>query len=447
MAHTEYPTQPVQTRGMPPGVPYIVVSEAAERFSFYGMNSILVVFMTSQMLKSGGVPAPMSEADAKAWYHVFQSATYIIPILGAILADAFLGKFRTIMMLSVVYCCGHLALAIDNSRVGLAIGLGLIALGAGGIKPCVSATVGDQFCESNQHLLPRVYSWFYFSINLGSAVSTLLIPKMMQWYGPHVAFGVPGILMMAATLVFWFGRRRFAHVPPAGRAFLREATSRESLKAIGNLLIIVPFVAMFWALWYQNFSSWVIQAGKMDLKWMGVDWLPEQIQTANAVLILVLLPVFSYLLYPAIERVWKLTPLRRIGIGLFLTAFTFLIPAWIETRLALGERPPIAWQLTAYVFLTACEILVSTTHLEFCYTQAPPSLKSLATATYLAAISLGNAITARVNFWIQDANGGSRLDGAAYFLFFAALMLATAIVYVGVAKFYRGKTYIQPASP
>src|SRR6185295_16565626 len=143
-----------------------------------------------------------------------------------------------------VYCFGHLALALDHTRIGLGIGLGLIALGAGGIKPCVSANVGDQFGASNQHLLTRVFSWFYFSVNLGSAFSSILIPELLDRVGPRIAFGVPGIAMFIATVVFWLGRRRFVHVPPAGiRNYAREFFQRENLKAVGNLLILVPFAA------------------------------------------------------------------------------------------------------------------------------------------------------------------------------------------------------------
>ena len=180
MAKTAYLTAPPKTTGMPPGVPYIVGNEAAERFSFYGMNSILVVFMTKYLTDAQGNLAVMSNKDAEGWYHVFVSAAYFLPLFGAILADAMFGKFRLILWLSIVYCFGHLALALDHTRLGLAIGLALIALGAGGIKPCVSANVGDQFGASNQHLLSRVFNWFYFSINIGSAFSTLLIPWLLE---------------------------------------------------------------------------------------------------------------------------------------------------------------------------------------------------------------------------------------------------------------------------
>jgi proton-dependent oligopeptide transporter, POT family len=444
MAKQQYLTAPIQTDRMPPGVPYIISSEAAERFSYYGMNSILVIFMTQYLLNAHGRPDFMTQDQADAWYHTFVSAVYFLPLLGAILADAVIGKFWTIMSLSVVYCFGHLALALDHRRLGLVIGLTLIALGAGGIKPCVSATVGDQFGKSNQHLLTRVFSWFYFSINVGSAFSTLLIPWLLATQGPSIAFGIPGVLMFIAAVIFWMGRRRFAHIPPAGLdKFAREIFNLRTLKILGHLLIPVPFAAMFWALWQQNFSSWVLQAEHMDRHLFGHEWLPAQIQTVNPIFILVMLPLFSYWIYPAIDRVFRLTPLRKIGLGLFTTVLAFLIVAWIQTRIDAGHTPSINWQILAFLVLTASEIMVSVTHLEFSYTQAPKKLKSLVMCTYLGAISLGNVFTALVNFAIQNPNGTSKLAGADYFYFFVKVMLVTAVAFLIVSPFYRGRTYTQ----
>ena len=191
MANLPYLTAPLKTDKMPPGIPYIVGNEAAERFSYYGMNSILVIFMTKHLMDAQGRPDYMSDKDAEGWYHTFVSCAYFLPLFGALLSDAILGKYRTVLILSIVYCFGHLALAIDHSRLGLAVGLGLIALGAGGIKPCVSANVGDQFGMANQHLLPRVFSWFYFSINLGSAFSTILIPELLERLIPYLGKRLP----------------------------------------------------------------------------------------------------------------------------------------------------------------------------------------------------------------------------------------------------------------
>jgi POT family proton-dependent oligopeptide transporter len=432
---------------MPSAIAYIVGNEAAERFSYYGMNSILVFFMTHYLVNGAGKPDLMTKEQANVWYHTFVTCLYFLPTLGAIVADAFLGKYRMILYLSIVYCFGHFVLAINDTRIGLAIGLGLIAIGAGGIKPCVSANVGDQFGPTNQHLLTQAFSWFYFSINAGSFISTLMIPWMLHRFGPHVAFGTPGIFMVLATIIFWSGRRKYVHIPPGGIHFVEEAVSPEGLKALGRLLILVPFVAMFWAIWQQNFSSWVEQAEKMDRHMFGRDWLPEQIQTVNPIMILLFLPLFSYVIYPAINRVFPLTPLRKISIGLFLTATAFLIPAWIETQFAQGLKPHIIWQILGYVILTAAEILVSVTHLEFSYTQAPRKLKSLVMAMYLAAVASGNLFTALVNAFIQNPDGSVKLSGAAYFLFFCKAMLATAIVFVFVAMWYKGKTYVQDEAP
>lgn len=125
---------------LPSGIAYIVANEAAERFSYYGMRAILVVFMTQYLTDSTGTLALMSEQEAQGYFHLFVSAVYVMPILGALVSDGLLGKYRTIILLSLVYCLGHFALSIDNTRMGLLLGQGLIALGAGGLNPVCRRT-------------------------------------------------------------------------------------------------------------------------------------------------------------------------------------------------------------------------------------------------------------------------------------------------------------------
>ena len=438
----KYRSAPLAQTGMPAGIPYIIGNEAAERFSFYGMRAILVVFMTQYLMSADGVLDVMGEDGAKGWYHLFVSAVYVTPLLGALLSDGLLGKYRTIILLSLVYCAGHFALALDDTRWGLAIGLGLIAVGAGGIKPCVSAHVGDQFGQTNQNLLSRAFAWFYFSINLGAFASSLATPWLLQHYGSSVAFGVPGVLMLIATLTFRAGRHRFAHIPPGGMHFVRETFSSIGLGALGRLCLIYIFVAMFWALFDQTGSSWVLQAQHMDRDLFGIEVLPAQIQAANPLLVMILIPVFSYQVYPAINRVYMLTPLRKIAMGLFLTALAFSIPMLAQFHIDQGGIPHIGWQLLAYVLLTSGEVMVSITCLEFSYTQAPKTMKSFIMAFFMLSISLGNLFTSGVNFFIQNPDGSSKLAGADYFLFFTALMLVTAVLFTFVVRYYRGTTYI-----
>jgi POT family proton-dependent oligopeptide transporter len=444
MARREQLTAPLPTKKMPSSIPYILTNEATERFAFYGMSAILVVFMTNYLMSRTGALAVMSGDSAKEWFHWFTAAVYFISILGAIISDVWLGKFKTIIRFSLVYCVGFLVLALDHTRLGLAGGLILIAIGAGVIKPCVSANVGDQFGPSNKHLIERVYSWFYFSINVGAGISQWLCPILLDKYGPLVGFGVPAVSMAIAVAAYWLGRRRLVDIPPAGKLDWAESLDREQGIALGKLCIIFVFVSMFFALFYQSQSAWVLQAQKMDLKWLSVKWLPAQMQAANSLLVVIMIPLFSYWIYPALNRVWTLTPLRKIGIGMFVTAGGFLVPIWIETQIQKGGQPSIGWQVLAYVFLTAAEILVSIPALEFAYTQAPKKMKSLIQSIYLLSISLGNVFSAVVNHVIKNPDGTSKLPGASYYWFFAIAMAATAVLFIPLARWYKQKReYIQ----
>lgn len=439
-----YRIAPLDIERMPPGIPFIVGNEAAERFSYYGMRAILVIFMTQYLLDRSGELSTMTDEGAKAYFHTFMSAAYLFPVLGAIISDGWLGKYRTIMSLSIVYCLGHLALALDETRLGLAVGLSLIALGSGGIKPCVSAHVGDQFGPRNQHLLERVFGWFYFSINFGSFFSTLLTPKLLEWYGPRVAFAVPGVLMLLATIVFWLGRRKYAHIPAGGLQAVREALSPEGRRALAGLALFYVFIAPFWALYDQTSSAWILQAGKMDLNVFGIRLNAGQTHSINPLLILLFIPLFSYVIYPAINRVFPLTPLRKVGIGFVLTALSFLVIAGIEHYIQLGYSPSIHWQFLAYVIITAAEVMVSITGLEYSYTQAPKGMKSIVMATFFLSVSLGNQITAVVNSLI-GGGGMFTLSGPAYYLFFSGLMMATTVLYVPFAMRYREARFVPEA--
>ena len=443
MTAPTYFTTPLKTAGMPPGIPYIIGNEAAERFNFYGMRAVLVVFMTQYLRDRSGALAPMTENQANQWYHWFVASNYFFPMLGAIISDAFLGKYRTIFWVSLVYCAGSVVLALDHTRLGLGLGLGLIALGAGGIKPCVSSHVGDQFGPDNQPLLSRAFGWFYFSVNFGSFFSILLIPWLLEHYGPGPAFGVPAVLMLCAAYVFWSGRYKFAHIPPGGKTFLRDTFNREGFAAIGRLAVLFAFVAIFWSLWDQSGGEWVLQAEKMNLHFLGFTWLASQIQAVNAIMILAFIPLFQYGIYPAINRVFKLTPLRKIGLGLIVTGFSFMVSAWIETQIAGGLKPSIGWQMPAYALLSAGEVMVSITALEFAYTQAPRHMKSIIMALYLLSVSAGNAFTALVHYFIANPDGTVKLKGAAYYNFYAALSIGCVALFVFVAKAYREKTYLQ----
>jgi len=200
---------------MPSQVPYIIGNEGCERFSFYGMRNILTAFLVSSVLLAY-VPEAQRAGAAKDVFHIFVIGVYFFPLLGGWLADRFFGKYATVLWMSLVYCLGHACLAIfDENRYGFYTGLFLIALGSGGIKPLVASFVGDQFDRTNKHLAKLVFDVFYWIINVGSFFASLLMPLFLKNYGPSVAFGIPGVLMLAATVIFWTGRDKYVRVPPS----------------------------------------------------------------------------------------------------------------------------------------------------------------------------------------------------------------------------------------
>ena len=471
---------------MPPGIPFIVGNELAERFSFYGMRSILLVYMTSYLCQPGGGLDLFSNKEAEAWVHLFVGSAYLFPIFGGFLSDALWGKYKTILYLSAIYCLGHCLLAcmelVGDTKVVLLLGLTFIAIGSGGIKPCVSAHVGDQFSARNGHLLSRVFGWFYLSINLGAFLSGLLTPFLLEarraegsvgesiypyfiWlvgeknagdliFGHHFAFGLPGLLMAIATMLFWMGRKKFTHIQPEGKAYLSQLVDRQTLYNLSKLWIIFSFVVLFWALFDQIGTLWQIQSRELDRTlpvWIpvfgGTELLPAQISAVfNPLFILLLVPVFTNYLYPCLNKVTDLTPLKKMGIGMWLMVFAFALASIIQECLEAGLVVHVYWQIIACLILTASEVMVSITCLEFAYTQAPKSMKSLVMALFLLTVSLGNYLTSGVKFFLSDDTGESLLTVTEEFWFWTSLMAAGATIYIFVSRYYKLKIHLQDAS-
>ena len=445
----------------PSQIKYIVGNEACERYSYYGMRSILTVFMIQVLL--------VQEAEATSTYHLFAGACYLFPLLGAFISDRIWGKYKTILYLSLVYCAGHAVLSIWETKEGLYAGLALIALGSGGIKPCVSAHVGDQFKANQTHLLKKVYELFYFMINFGSFFSTLITPWTLKAYGPSIAFGIPGVLMFFATIVFWMGRNEFVHVPPTksdghglfpvlgsafkhsksrkpGMSFLDGAIkdhSQEQIDAVRAVLDIAKLfaaISVFWALFDQHGSSWVIQAMNMDLNFMGIQFEASQISAWNPIMVMGLIPLFSIVFYPTLDKLgFKTTPIRRMTWGMFVGAASFAMIGALQIWMDSSEvKINVMWQFFPYLVITMAEVMISITGLEFAYTQAPRAMKSSVMSIWLLTVFFGNLITAyvsKVNFFPVASSG--------YFMFFAVLMAVFSGIFWFMGTRYKVKNYME----
>lgn len=535
----------------PSGIPYIIGNEGCERFSYYGMNAILYIYVVSLYTAS-----QIEHAQAADWatetVHWFKTGVYAFPMIGAIIADRLLGKYQTIFWVSLVYCLGHVVLSFsEGSILGLYAGLFLIAVGSGGIKPCVSAHVGDQFGKSNWYLISKVYQAFYFIINFGSFFAVLGIPLLQKWFGWRVAFLVPGILMFIATWVFWLGRKHFVHVPPRpggqvgfldtlssiflfmtvgslfitkdypswvmgsisvvcffagiwlfqirqkqmpddgflavclfsaqtwlkqllyGRLFafamvsagrsaggargnpldykmeIQKRFSEEAIegtRAVWRIISVFFMVSVFWALFDQHSSSWIYQAEMMNLTlalpWVGhIELLPSQIPSLNPVMVMVLIPILSYGVYPWLQKKgFNPSPLKRMTVGMLIASLSFvsvaLLQHWVDKAKLSGESISVLWQIGPYLLITLAEVLVSITGLEFAYSQAPKRMKSTIMGFWLLTVSIGNALVALLAHF-------SDLPLAQFFWIFAGLMACAGVIFGIRASFYQVRDYPQ----
>ena len=462
----------------PKGLPFIVANEAAERFSFYGMSSILPTFLVAQFFNPHNIQSLQASAEASAneKTHFFVTLAFFLPILGGVAADWFFGKYKVILYISLVYCLGHLVLSVfDQDLNYFIVGLVLIAIGAGGIKANVSSNLGDQFTFKNQSLLPKAFGWFYFSVQVGSVFSTLCIPLVYHHYGPKWAFGIPGILMALATIIFFSGRNTYTKLPPQGikkdnfftvhaylirilfsgkkpgetwrtlalRRFSEETI--EGVEALWRVLSVLVFVPIFWAMWYQSLSEWVIQATKLNLSTgiPGIQVLPEQVQTLNPVFLLTGIPFLTYIVYPNLEKIGiRVTPLRKIGAGLLSVGLSFVVIALVQQKVDLGEHPSVYWQALAYFLVSLSEILISVTCLEYAYTQSPPSMKSTMTAIWWLTLSAGNLFTGLVNKSIVEKGIFSSFTGAKFYWLFVSILSGFFIIFVLVSNNIKEKSYL-----
>lgn len=353
----------------PKSVFFIVTNEFCERFCFYGMRTVLALYL-SDMLK-------YSESTAVVIYHVFIFFVYFSPVLGAILSDSWLGKYRTIFYVSIIYAIGQLLLSASAAPTfGLParelsiVALLLIALGTGGIKPCVSAFGGDQFILPQQERqLALFFSLFYFSINTGSLISTLLTPVIRdtECFGDEcfsLAFLIPAILMIVSIVIFVSGKRMYKIVQPTGNLIVSvskcichaisnkiskkrkcdhwldhaddtyEKKLIEDIKSALRVLKLFIPLPIFWALYDQQGSQWTFQATRMDGQIGSFVLLPDQLQAVNPLLIIIFIPIFETCIYPIFDKLHIInTPLKKIVVGGFLASVAFIAAGLVELEL------------------------------------------------------------------------------------------------------------------
>ena len=374
--------------------------------------------------------------------------------------------------MSLFYCAGHGVLACSDFAGGvhgklicLWAGLALIAFGSGGIKPCVSAFMGEQFRPDQSHLMQKAYGAFYVAINFGSFFSFLVVPWVKDHHGYSLAFAVPGILMAIATFIFWRGKKLYVMVPTnrekkhngffkvvfstlfakreTGKTFWETARARftenevAAARSVPPILFVFATIPMFWALYNQTNSTWVLQGLQMsNVNILGLKVGAEQMQSLNPLLIMLFVPIFTLWIYPRMGKF--AAPLKRMSYGLFLAAAAFVLIALLEKHLEAGAHLSILWQTWPYVVVTAAEVLVSTTGLEFAFREAAPEMKSMIMSFWLLTIAVGSLFVALITQLLPHtaAHVGDASVSSGRFILYATMMFGVAILFSLIAATY-----------
>jgi POT family proton-dependent oligopeptide transporter len=277
-------------------------------------------------------------------------------------------------------------------------------------------------------ILPTLSMGVFTFVALSKEMTPVL--RALNW-GALICVAVWYLLILGMSLlrktdmpdVFWLGAR--------ARHNEKEISSARS---VGPILFVFALIPIFWALFDQTFSTWVLQGEKMTTFKIG-NWVigPEEMLSANPLLVMILVPIMTWGLYPLLGRL--ATPLRRMAAGMFLASLSYVVVAMLQQRLEAGQQMSILWQTAPYIVLTIAEVLVSTTGLEFAFREAATEMKSTIMGFWNLTVTMGNLMV--VGFTKALAQGESDSVSTGRFLMYAGLTLVVAVLFSVVATRYQ----------
>ncbi|KAL1924257.1 uncharacterized protein VTP21DRAFT_7292 [Calcarisporiella thermophila] len=452
----------------------IIITEFCERFAYYGASTLFQHYMIGELKIDQGTSTAINRG--------FIFLAYITTIFGAVVADSYLGKFRTILIFSIWYLFGMVFLTTSSIPTvdpgyhfpGFLVALYVfIAFGTGGIKSNVSSFAAEQVPtedvvvpEKNiiyDHSLTveRIFRYFYWAINLGSAIAQLMCPTLANTKGFEYAFMVPTCIFAIGITVFVIGRSRYitpsstgdqrngmvtklsvlgkfagcvsyalTHRKPEHEHWLDGAKSEkegslpwdnkfvDDVRRTLNACKVFTFYPIYWALYnnmYDNFIS-------VGLRMQRPSWLgPEQLHVINSLTLVVAIPIFDMFIFPMLRRCgFKLGPITRITIGFTITAICFVYVTVLQSFVyksapyfdfSMSNLPKEAvndisvfWQIPSYLLIAISEIFASITGLEYAFRAAAPELKSVVTALFLCTNAFGSLLGMIIAVWSKDPN-------------------------------------------
>jgi POT family proton-dependent oligopeptide transporter len=413
----------MKNKGLPRSFFNIIGGEFAERNSFYSLAVLTPTFLSVQF--------GMSQNDSAGVMYLFNTMAYATCVIGGIIADWYLGRYRAVLYFAWMTVLGHILLSVFvGQQSGFLVALFLIAIGTGFIKPNISSLLGDQFTGAqagDETQLTRAFNWFYFTINAGSVLSFTIAPVLagMQGIGPAGAYAFPAIMMTLALFLLWTGRARYTITPPTGTPkttfvgmnieALKLRFSRpgenpwrlletkygvekvDAMLAVWRVSAFFLFVPLVWSAYHTNGIDWLLDVSSddVDKTFFGITFKAGQLQTVNPVCILTFIPVSMWMFARIEKRQGRaISTKQKMLLGFILICAAILLQSYVSHQVEAHVRVHAIWHVLAMVILSMGEVLTSISGLQYGYTHAPKSMKSTIGAIWLLTTAIGNALNA-----------------------------------------------------
>lgn len=383
--------------GHPRGLSTLFFTEMWERFSYYGMRAILVLYMTEALR--------FADADALNIYGYYTSSVYFLPIFGGWIADKFLGAKRAVLFGGIIIACGHFSLAFSPLPF-FYTGLVLVAFGTGLLKPNISTMVGDLYSEED----PRRdsgFSLFYMGINLGAFIAPLICGYLGQNVNWHYGFAAAGIGMIVGLVQFVFSGTRLENVgepktksESKNAAETREKLTPEEIKRLIVIGILFFFSVVFFMAFEQSGSSLTLFADRLTRNSIfNFEFPSSWFQIVQPLCLLILAPVFASLWLKMGDRQPSST--RKFSYGLLLVGISYILLVYAATLTASGRVSPL-WLVFLYLIQTIGELCLSPVGLSTTTRLAPARMVGLMMGVWFLSISLGSFFAGKVATFFDD---------------------------------------------
>lgn len=412
--------------GHPAGLTTLFLTEMWERFSYYGMRALLVLYMVEP---AGGGGLGFDVAKATRIYGIYTGAVYFTNIFGGLLADKVLGARLAVLLGGIIIASGHFSMALQ-ALPSFYAGLFLIVIGTGLLKPNISVMVGKLYREDD----PRRdsgFSIFYMGINLGAMIAPLICGYIGQRISWHLGFAMAGVGMTLGVIQYVVHRKRLAHVGgrpikktsslPAEKASPAQSLSREDKRKLLAVVMLCFFSLFFWLAAEQAGSSFNLFAERHTRgDFLGFSFPSSWLQSVNSIFILALAPLFSWL-WLRMGRQQPSSPVKFTFGLLFVSVGMFVIA--IASLFIVGGRVSPLWLIAVYFIHTIGELCLSPVGLSTVTKLSPGRMVGLMMGVWFLAASLGNYFAGAAAGFYQDSSN-------ALFRLFGSLGLVTLVATV-----------------